>query len=570
MMTQDNALAILKSGKNVFLTGSAGAGKTYVLNQYIDYLKTCGVPVAVTASTGIAATHMNGMTIHAWSGIGVKDTLAPKDIAAMREKKYLSDKLEDAQVLIIDEISMLHRQQLDLVNLVLKSFKNNHLAFGGIQVVFSGDFFQLPPVGKPFEEPKDKFAFMSNAWQEAEPCICYISEQHRQSDNTLNKILNSMRNGNPEGEELKALESSMQRKAKDSSLLTRLYTHNHDVDRLNIDYLRQLPDEAKMFKAEMKGSDALKDMLRKSILTDENLELRKGARVMFIKNNYEKGYMNGTTGEITGFNDKGFPWVKIKSGMKILAEPEDWSIQDDKGKTLASFKQIPLRLAWAITIHKSQGMTLDEAIVDLGKTFEKGQGYVALSRLRDLEHLYLEGFNSLALQVDSLALKADKRFRELSAQANERWPKEELEKRWDLFVETCGGTPYAKAISEGLGKKSKKGKGKTKAVKGNTYEETAELVAKGLSIESIAAHRGISANTILSHLTKLKVSHEDLDFSHLKPEKSHIKMVEAAIEKISHKSGQKAEKLALNPIHNELKGKLSFDEIRLVLLFIDL
>jgi uncharacterized protein YpbB len=168
-----------------------------------------------------------------------------------------------------------------------------------------------------------------------------------------------------------------------------------------------------------------------------------------------------------------------------------------------------------------------------------------------------------------LALKADKRFRELSTQADDRWPKDDLEKRWDLFVETCGGTPYAKAISNTGSKKSKKGKSKIKPVKGNTYEETAELVAKGLSLERIAAQRGISANTILSHLTKLKVSHEDLDFSHLKPAKSHIKMVENAIEKLSHKSGQKAEKLALSPIHNELNGKLSFDEIRLALLFID-
>lgn len=563
MMTQDKALAILKSGKNVFLTGSAGAGKTYVLNQYIDYLKYCEVPVAVTASTGIAATHMNGMTIHAWSGIGVKETLAPKDLAAMREKKYLSDKLCEAQVLIIDEISMLHRQQLDLVNLVLKSFKENNLPFGGIQVVFSGDFFQLPPVGKPGEEPRDKFAFMSQAWLEAEPVICYLSEQHRQSDNSLNRILNRMRDGEAGGDDLKPLESAMQRTAADSGRLTRLYTHNLDVDRLNKEELARLKSSSKHFKAEMKGNDILREVLKKSVLTDEHLELKKGARVMFIKNNYEKGYMNGSTGEVSGFNDDGFPLVQLKSGKVISADPEDWSIQDDHGKALASFKQVPLRLAWAITIHKSQGMTLDEAIVDLSKTFEKGQGYVALSRLRDMESLYLEGFSSLALQVDGLALKADKRFRELSRKADETWTKPELEQRFDLFVELCGGIPWAKA---GLERKTKQGK--KKASKTDTYALTAELVQKGLSLSEIARTRGITENTIISHLGKLKAVDDTLNFEPYRPSKLHMNLVEAAVEHLSKRKGPASEKLSLTAIHKRIKGAMSYDEIRLALLFV--
>ena len=162
-MLQEKALAILKSGKNVFLTGSAGTGKTYVLNQYIEYLKERKITVAITASTGIAATHMNGMTIHSWAGIGVKEHLTNANLVSMRSKKYLKDHLEKVKVLILDEISMLHKNQLNLVDTVLKYFKNNDEPFGGIQVVLCGDFFQLPPIGNQGELSRDKFSFMSEA-----------------------------------------------------------------------------------------------------------------------------------------------------------------------------------------------------------------------------------------------------------------------------------------------------------------------------------------------------------------------------------------------------------------------
>src|SRR5205809_2473483 len=159
-MNQSKALAILKSGRNVFLTGSAGSGKTYVLNQYIQYLKKHEIPVAVTASTGIAATHMNGQTIHSWSGIGVRDEITAKHLANLTEKKYFRKKMNSVKVLIIDEISMLHQRQLSLVDQVLRYCKEKSSPFGGVQVVFSGDFFQLPPVSSDEELSRNKFAFM--------------------------------------------------------------------------------------------------------------------------------------------------------------------------------------------------------------------------------------------------------------------------------------------------------------------------------------------------------------------------------------------------------------------------
>lgn len=455
-MQQEKALALLKSGRNVFLTGSAGTGKTYVLNKYIEYLKARKVPVAVTASTGIAATHMNGMTIHSWAGIGIKDSLTQGNLLNMKTKKYLKDHLEKSKVLIIDEISMLHKNQLNLVDKVLKYFKTNDEAFGGIQVVLCGDFFQLPPIGNRGDLSKDKFSFMSEAWVHSNLAVCYLTEQFRQSDNQLNDILNEIRSGSISEGSLQLLDSAKANELKDLDELTKLYTHNYDVDRINADHLLRLKGKMKTFSAKTKGNKKLIETLKNSVLASEELDLKIGAKVMFVRNNPEKGYVNGTTGKILAFNDKGFPTINLHNGKVISVEEEDWTVQDDNSKVLASLKQLPLRLAWAITIHKCQGMTLDEAEIDLSKTFERGQGYVALSRLKRLANLKLEGINELALQVDPLALKADKRFQQLSFQVDSETTFTELEVLAPEFIKKSGGFTNPKDIKKHKAKRSEK------------------------------------------------------------------------------------------------------------------
>jgi len=413
-------LAILKSGRNVFLTGSAGAGKTYVLNQYIKYLKQHGVAVAITASTGIAATHMNGQTIHSWAGIGIKDYVSDRYLASLRDKKYFRDKMDKVKVLIIDEISMLHRNQLDAVDYVLKFFKQNDEPFGGVQVIFSGDFFQLPPIGEEWEESRDKFCFMSDAWVQSKVHICYLTEQYRQTNNALNDILNEIRSGLISQKTISLLESRIEYFSDEIDSQTRLYTHNMDVDRINKGQLHNIDSSAKVFEAKVSGNPALVEVLKKSVLADEVLELKIGAKVMFVRNNFDVGFVNGTIGTVTGYSEKDEPIIKSLDGEFYIAKPETWAIEDESGKALASLTQVPLRLAWAITIHKSQGMTLDSAFIDLSKAFEKGQGYVALSRLRDLSALTLHGLNQTALEIDGLAMKADRRFQELSNLIDEK------------------------------------------------------------------------------------------------------------------------------------------------------
>lgn len=435
-MTQEEALSILKTGTNVFLTGSAGTGKTYVLNKYIDYLKDRKIPVAITASTGIASTHIGGVTIHSWSGIGVKETLLGRDLAGMKTKNYLKKKIGKAKVLIVDEISMLHKKQLDLVELVLQTFKDSIEPFGDLQVIFCGDFFQLPPIGSSQEKSRDKFAFMSNSWVNAGVSVCYLTKQYRQNDNELNNLLNEIRTNTISQKSLELLNKANKSLAIEP---TKLYTHNADVDRINQQFLENLPKKKRYFKATTTGDKQLIKVLKKTVLAGNELQLKVGAKVMFVKNNYDKGYINGTLGEVIEFNGVGLPVVKLNNGNKIKATPEKWSIDDENGTSLASFNQIPLRLAWAITIHKSQGMTLEAAEIDLTKTFEAGQGYVALSRLKSLDNLYLLGFNQKALAVDALALKADKRFRELSQIEEDSIDLEKNELRAKDFIRACGG-----------------------------------------------------------------------------------------------------------------------------------
>lgn len=553
-MNQSKALAIMKSGRNVFLTGSAGAGKTYVLNQYIQYLKEHKVPVAVTASTGIAATHMNGQTIHSWSGIGIKDEISIRYLSKLKEKKYFRDKMDAVKVLVIDEISMLHRNQLDLVNRVLKFFKGNELAFGGIQVIFSGDFFQLPPIGAEGETSRQKFAFMSDAWLEAEPVICYLTEQHRQSENDLNGILNEIRNGEVSQRSIDLLESRVEFHPDDGETETKLFTHNADVDRINQMYLEQIGSSARVFTAEVKGNEALVEMLTRSVLALEKLELKTGAQVMFIKNNYEVGYVNGTMGRISGFNAKGNPIVRTFDNDLIEAKPETWAIEDENGKALASFTQVPLRLAWAITVHKSQGMTLDRAMIDLGRAFEKGQGYVALSRLRDLQGLKLRGLNQTALEVDELAMKADKRFRELSEEWDQSLNEKSLENEFKAFIHYCGGTTDKKEIARNREKLAQKGIEKV-----STYLITKKMVEKKMALEDIIEERGLGKDTILTHLRRIADTDSAINLDLYKPAEKVLKKVKEQV--------QKEPQIGLKELYEKLDKKFTYSEIKQALIF---
>ena len=666
-MKQATALDILKTGKNVFLTGSAGSGKTYTLNEYIHYLRARRVPVATTASTGIAATHMNGITIHSWSGIGIKDELSERDLANLSRKKILKDRLRETAVLIIDEISMLHAKQLNAVNQVLKHMRQSEEPFGGIQLVVAGDFFQLPPVGNRGETNREKFAFMSEAWLEAGFKICYLSEQHRQNTDeenaiSLDSILNQIRG--EEGVSFEAIEALQNTFYQDVDInRTRLFTHNVNVNKINEHELALLNGETVTYNAIAHGDNKLVETLKKSVRTSDELTLKVGAKVMFIKNNNELGVSNGTMGELVGFttikplkssNDHSaisddsesddlevettdidneetdetivavdgeeesestalvstdrYPVIKLNNGRQVIAEGEEWVVEDENGEILASYTQIPLTLAWAITIHKSQGMTLDAAEIDLSKTFELGQGYVALSRLKSLEGLKLLGMNDLSLRLDPLARGADARFKVLSSEAEQTFEKikaEVLEESHERFVLVSGGTlnkAYIEAFEKSL-KSRKKKQAQMLAQKDklsnqlsdhsdSTLMTTKLLLEESLTIAEIAEARGLAQATIMGHVARLKRQYPELNCEHLRPDVLTLDKVSEAVEAIvaaadpndfqegSEDSSATADskqginpfskdRIKLRPIYEYLKEQIDYNTIRLALIFID-
>lgn len=440
-MTQDQALAILKTGAHVFLTGEAGSGKTHTINQYTDYLRHHEIDFAVTASTGIAATHIHGMTIHSWSGIGVQSVLDDDALKHIAENRYVSKRIKRAKVLIIDEISMLDGRVLSLVEQVCRRVRKLGLPFGGLQVVLVGDFFQLPPVaGK--EKQGSEFAFESEVWQALRPTVCYLSEQHRQEDTAFLRILSAIRRNEFDETHYESISERIVESVNLPDDMTRLYSHNVSVDTLNANELKRLPGKTHAYTMALRGPEALTGALIRGCLSPERLELKLGASVMFTKNNQSAGFVNGTLGTVIGFTaDKKYPIVKTTDGMKIETEPMEWTIAEGD-EVFAKVTQIPLRLAWAMTIHKSQGVSLDAAVMDLSQVFEYGQGYVALSRVRTLAGIHLIGVNARAFQVHPVVLAEDQRFRSASDRAEAEYGKLTPERVRDMesnFIVICGG-----------------------------------------------------------------------------------------------------------------------------------
>lgn len=417
-MNQGLALEIMLSGESVLLTGPAGAGKTFVLNQLIRLAKADGKHVSVTATTGLAATHLGGTTIHSWAGIGVADHLP--DGFADHMGKGRREIIEATDILIIDEISMLHDYRLDMVDEACRLVRRKDMPFGGIQVIMSGDFFQLPPINRG-ESRGGGFVVHSNVWKELDPTICYLEEQHRQDDEELLGILNALRDGDIRRHHAEKLLARVDEQPPEDMVLTELHTVNIDVDRMNEIRLNELSGDELFYTQTTTGSDNYVENLQRSVLAPSTLRLKQGALVMAVKNSTDRKYANGSTGTVIDFEPgTEYPVVEFRNGKTVTMMPDTWELRDGDKKR-ASITQIPLRLAWAITVHKSQGMTLDAARIDLRKAFVEGMGYVALSRVKNLSNLYLTGINRTALTISEDAQTIDGTLRSRAASDKDKF-----------------------------------------------------------------------------------------------------------------------------------------------------
>ncbi|MGO5318396.1 PIF1 family DEAD/DEAH box helicase [Bifidobacterium boum] len=438
-MRQTDALRILNAGANVFLTGAPGAGKTYVLNQFVKQARQRGASVAVTASTGIAATHLNGQTIHSWSGVGVAQVMT--DTLLKQIKTRRGKRIRATDILVIDEISMMHAWLFDMVDQACRAVRRSPEPFGGLQVVMSGDLFQLPPVSNTRRDRElvapppelvamreryakagrnpNGFVTESLVWPELNPIVCYLTEQHRQDTGQLLDVLTDIRQGTVTDTDRQALDTRIGVEPAGNDVAISLYPNNRQADALNDSKLVQINEPEHRFEAESSGQVSLIKRLKNTMLAPEILSLKVGAAVMALRNDTNQQYVNGSLGTVVDFvstTEGEYPMVDFENGHTVIMQPAAWEMMD--GETvLASVKQVPLRCAWAITIHKSQGMTLDRARMDLRRTFAPGMGYVALSRVESMDGLYLDGINERAFLVSPEAVRLDGILRERSQMA---------------------------------------------------------------------------------------------------------------------------------------------------------
>ncbi|HEY4502881.1 MAG TPA: PIF1 family DEAD/DEAH box helicase, partial [Candidatus Paceibacterota bacterium] len=519
---------------NVFLTGEPGAGKTHTINTFVNYLRDCDVEPAITASTGIAATHIGGVTIHSWSGIGIRNKLDKYDLDKIASSEYIVKRVLRTRVLIIDEISMLSANTLDMVDLVCREIKQSAEPFGGIQIILVGDFFQLPPITRMenrIENIKSiqktltgeaqragVFAYDGGAWERAKLIVCYLTEQHRQDDVDFLSVLSGIRTNDVTPEHFNYINSRQIDHDDMPENITKLYSHNVDVDRVNNTELAKLETEVKIFKMSESGSEAVVTTLKKGCLSPENLELKVGAVVMCTKNNQKERFVNGTLGTVVDFEEfNGHPIIKTRNGKNITIAPMDWSVEEN-GKIRGQINQVPLRLAWAITVHKSQGMSMDAAVMDLSQVFEFGQGYVALSRVRRLSGLYLLGINEHALKVHPEVFEKDVEFKNKSEEASRVFGDiggEDLKKMHNNFIIACGGKTKKGKVSSSSGdmvvKPSGSGFDQIREKHPNAYrpwsteqdEELKKLFDAGHKVPELMAKFGRKRGAITSRLEKL-------------------------------------------------------------------
>jgi len=426
----------LLSGDNAFMTGPGGSGKSYLIQHIVQALKERGKKVQVCALTGAAAVLLEcgAKTIHSWAGIGLGQD-EPEIIARrIQDNKYKRKPWKQVDVLIIDEVSMMSEhlfEVLDAVGRQCRPKSKRDLPFGGIQLLFSGDFFQLPPVGTTGKPKTGSFCFESELWDTCFPKQIELKQVYRQNDAKFQKVLRQVRIGRISPSTLTIMKECSEKiyDPKNDIVPTKLYPTRKKVDAINNEAMAALGecdeqtfkienfvDEEKKSNKSIQASMAVitpqqidfeSKYMRDTINCEKEIKLKVGAQVMCTANIAVDGQFpvcNGSRGVIIRFEkDTGFPVVRFVSGFTRTISPHTWMSETYKW---IGVKQVPLMLAWAITIHKSQGASLDVAEIDVGNgVFECGQTYVALSRIRSLEGLYVKSFDASKIKVNKKVLK---------------------------------------------------------------------------------------------------------------------------------------------------------------------
>lgn len=405
---QKDAYDCMMRGENVFITGSGGVGKSTVIDKFVCDLQISTNCLAVTSTTGISALLIKGVTLHSYLGIGLGEDSV--EGLYKRVKKFKSyERWRNLKVLIIDEISMLSPELFTKLESLARRIRRNNLCFGGIQLILSGDFCQLPPV------KSDKLCFESECWSECVKNTFYLTEIVRQSDSDFKKCLNSVRIGDISEEVKSILSTRVGAELVNSSGIkpTRLYSTNNMVNSINTEELYKIAKKNKScirqydMDFEFVGVNNKKqysEKYKRNCMASETLELCIGAQVMLLHNlHIDIGLANGSRGVVIDFTPDDVPIVKFLNGVVKEINDHEWEYKEKKKKI--TIYQYPLKLAWALTIHKSQGSTIDYAEIDLSNPFERGMAYVALSRVKSLDGLTIVDIDYSKIKANQKAVR---------------------------------------------------------------------------------------------------------------------------------------------------------------------
>lgn len=401
---QNKALKLLLNGKqNLFLTGAAGTGKSHVIKLFREVKKLQQVNIPVVASTGAAALLVNGVTFNSYFGLGIMAGGVEMTVQNALTNRQAVERIIYTDTIIVDEISMISGDVFLAANLLCQKVRQNKKPFGGIRVIAVGDFFQLGPFS---ETAKIDWVFDSKTWKGAKFKKVELTTIMRTVDKQFLKVLGKVRFGKVDAEVKKFLNQHTTKKKMDPNI-PRILSRNWEVDKYNDQKLKELTTPQANFKTQYAGEEWAVKRIKENLVVGDVLSLKKGALVMMRINNFKEGYINGTVGVIQGMTEDVLT-IKKLNGETIHVKKHIFEFLNGNGEVIARARNFPLTLAWAVTIHKSQGASLDAALISIDRLWLHGQAYTALSRLTSSKGLFLTSWDKQSFLVDKKVLKYSK------------------------------------------------------------------------------------------------------------------------------------------------------------------
>lgn len=396
---QRAALEALRSSDNVFLTGAAGSGKSFLLRHFLKDKDPKSFPILAT--TGSAAILVGGRTFHSFFGLGIMEGGVKATVERAGKNRRLMKRLKETESIIIDEISMLAATTLRAAEEIACVARGNTRPWGGIRVIAVGDFCQLPPVN-PFKKEKE-WAFLDSTWHKSSFVPAIMREIMRTTDKEFLRILNLVRYGRVTGDVGDFLNRRCVKIPADFEG-TRLFARRDDVERHNLERLSKLTTPLHTFNTTYRGNAKSIEDFKRHAPIPETISLREGALVMLRQNDPKNKWVNGSLGHLKEIKPLHLG-IQLLNGRDVLVERNDFTLLDAEGMPAVTASNFPVTLAYAITIHKAQGTTLDKMTVDLRRLWEPGQAYVALSRARASDALWIEGWNTASIFLDPAVLE---------------------------------------------------------------------------------------------------------------------------------------------------------------------